>query len=98
MFFFCVKNSHWPDPGIADQMIGRSEDFLVGLSSIFVQVGSYYGTRTHSIILIDSQDRAYFYERTMASVPNGSDVEWIETRHEFDMEPPSEAIKLKNNL
>jgi uncharacterized protein with NRDE domain len=54
------------------------------LSAIFVDIPGYYGTRTHSVILVNNDNQVLFYERTMEGETG---EEWTETRHEFNLEP-----------
>lgn len=54
---------HLPDPELQERYPTRYKDF----SSIFVSVEKQYGTRTHSILLIDGSDRMTFIEETLMS-------------------------------
>lgn len=53
-----------------------------GLSSVFVHVdGLDYGTRTHTIILVDGLDRVTFVEETMTD-----DETWSRQRFDTNLE------------
>ncbi|XP_055842294.1 transport and Golgi organization protein 2 isoform X2 [Episyrphus balteatus] len=69
--FDLLKNEtkHWPDAELA----GRAPNWGNYLSAINVKIpDAGYGSRTHSVIIIDSADKMHFYEETMESDdPNG---------------------------
>lgn len=50
-----------PDPKLQERYPTKYKD----LSSIFVSVGKEYGTRTHSILLVDGSNRITFVEETL---------------------------------
>lgn len=50
-----------PDPELQKRCPTKYED----LSSIFIPAGKEYGTRTHSILLVDSLNRITFVEETL---------------------------------
>lgn len=50
-----------PDSELQKRCPTRYED----LSSIFVSAGKTYGTRTHSILLVDGSNRITFVEETL---------------------------------
>lgn len=79
------REKHWPDPGIVEQMKG-SDPIMECLSAIFVDIPKFYGTRTQTVILINSENQTLFYERTMDGIPNDQPVTWIESHHEFLLE------------
>jgi len=63
-FFFTYNISyyrHLPDP----ELEKRSPMNYKELSSIFISVGKEYGTRTHSVLLIDGSNRVTFIEETL---------------------------------
>lgn len=53
------------------------------LSAIFVRVpAEFYGSRTHTVILIDQNNKMDLYEQTMTSLdPDG---EWLKTHLKYD--------------
>ncbi|XP_068154475.1 LOW QUALITY PROTEIN: transport and Golgi organization protein 2 [Drosophila tropicalis] len=69
-----LKNKHkfWPDP----ELQRRAPNWGEGLSSLNVFIDHQgYGSRTHTVILVDSQNKMHFIEETMAGVdPEG---EWL---------------------
>ena len=59
MFFSC---RHWPD----EELKRRAPIYGEHLSSIHVKIPEAgYGTRTHTIILIDSTNKMDYYEETL---------------------------------
>ena len=74
---------HDPDPQMALQGGDPKRTALV--SSIFVDIPGIYGTRMQSVILVDSQNKAVFLERTKTEGKDGLG-EWTETRHDFDLD------------
>ncbi|VDM24914.1 unnamed protein product [Toxocara canis] len=57
-------------------------------SSLYVQYpdGIRYGTRSHSIILVDRSNHVTFYEKRMTKVPKQiADAEWEEQTFHFDL-------------
>ncbi|XP_011143841.1 transport and Golgi organization 2 homolog isoform X2 [Harpegnathos saltator] len=59
--FLKSKERHLPDPELQSRCPTRYEDH----SSIFVSVGKEYGTRTHSILLVDGSNCITFLEETL---------------------------------
>lgn len=56
------EEKHWPD----DELKGRAPNWGHYLSAINVKIPEAgYGSRTHSVIIIDAQDKMHFYEETM---------------------------------
>ncbi|XP_013789584.1 transport and Golgi organization protein 2-like [Limulus polyphemus] len=61
------------------------ENHLEKLSSMFVEKSDIgYGTRTHSVVLVDGTGQVDFYERTMKDPLNNKD--WVETHFTFQIE------------
>lgn len=59
-FYFFIR--HLPD----EELRRRSPEFYPALSSIFVQSETkLYGTRTHSVLLVDGSDKITFVEETL---------------------------------
>lgn len=59
------EQKHWPDAELA----GRAPNWGNYLSAINVKIPEAgYGSRTHSIIIIDAEDKMHFYEETMEGV------------------------------
>ncbi|XP_017023026.1 transport and Golgi organization protein 2 isoform X2 [Drosophila kikkawai] len=71
-----LKNAHkfWPDA----ELKRRAPNWGEGLSALNVHIGDHaYGSRTHTVILVDSDNKMHFIEETMAGVdPQG---EWQKT-------------------
>lgn len=75
-FIVCCRNC--PDPSYTYKH--------PQLSSINVQLPSYsYGTRTHTIILIDHQQNVTFTEHTM-DYPITENPKWVKSCYEFRLQ------------
>ncbi|XP_064536997.1 transport and Golgi organization protein 2 isoform X2 [Drosophila montana] len=78
-----LKNKHkfWPDA----ELKRRAPSWGEGLSALNVHIPEHgYGSRTHSLILVDANNRLHFIEETMAGLdPNG---EWERTHIEKQFE------------
>ncbi|XP_034471943.1 transport and Golgi organization protein 2 isoform X1 [Drosophila innubila] len=71
------KRKFWPDA----ELKRRAPSWGEGLSALNVHIAEHsYGSRTHSIILVDAHDKLHFIEETMVGLdPNG---EWRKTHIE----------------
>ncbi|KAH8356902.1 hypothetical protein KR200_011354 [Drosophila serrata] len=71
-----LKNTHkfWPDP----ELKRRAPNWGEGLSALNVHISDHaYGSRTHTVILVDSDNKMHFIEETMTGLdPKG---EWRKT-------------------
>ncbi|XP_017086491.1 transport and Golgi organization protein 2 isoform X2 [Drosophila eugracilis] len=78
-----LRNKHkfWPDA----ELKRRAPNWGEGLSALNVHIGDHaYGSRTHTVILVDSQNKMHFIEETMAGLdPQG---EWNKTHIEKDFQ------------
>ncbi|XP_016949230.1 transport and Golgi organization protein 2 isoform X2 [Drosophila biarmipes] len=78
-----LRNKHkfWPDA----ELKRRAPNWGEGLSALNVHIADHaYGSRTHTVILVDSHDKMHFIEETMAGVdPQG---EWSRTHIEKDFQ------------
>ncbi|XP_037724269.1 transport and Golgi organization protein 2 isoform X2 [Drosophila subpulchrella] len=78
-----LRNKHkfWPDA----ELKRRAPNWGEGLSALNVHIEDHaYGSRTHTVILVDSHNKMHFIEETMASVdPQG---EWSRTHIEKDFQ------------
>ncbi|KAH8271142.1 hypothetical protein KR018_005554 [Drosophila ironensis] len=76
-----LKNKHkfWPDA----ELKRRAPNWGEGLSALNVHIADHaYGSRTHTVILVDDQNKMHFIEETMAGMdPQG---EWRRTHIEKD--------------
>ncbi|XP_016935110.2 transport and Golgi organization protein 2 isoform X2 [Drosophila suzukii] len=74
-----LRNKHkfWPDA----ELKRRAPNWGEGLSALNVHIEDHaYGSRTHTVILVDSHNKMHFIEETMAGVdPQG---EWSRTHIE----------------
>ncbi|KAI6222675.1 hypothetical protein M3Y95_00918900 [Aphelenchoides besseyi] len=81
------STEHFPDPQIAIQTC-RDDSYNRCLSSIFVHFppAVRYGTRSHTIILIDRENRVYFREERMTEIPeNPKDARWETIEERFTL-------------
>ncbi|KAH7728620.1 Protein Y80D3A.9 [Aphelenchoides avenae] len=79
------RTRFFPDEQISVQT-GRPEEGDRFLTSLFVEPEHRYGTRSHSIFLVDKNDQALFYERRMAAAPpNLADAQWETTLERFQL-------------
>ncbi|MFH4976257.1 hypothetical protein AB6A40_002966 [Gnathostoma spinigerum] len=81
------RHQCFPDKQL-QQQCRRSSAVCRHRTSLFVQFpdGIRYGTRSHSIILVDQSNRATFYEKSMKKAPISlSDAEWEERMFHFDL-------------
>jgi len=80
------KDVHWPDPQIEAQSIVRGEvgpiaKFSSQLSSININIeNAGYGTRTHTLIVVDNENNLHFKEITK------EEGNWKTTGEKFDVE------------
>ncbi|ALC49494.1 Tango2 [Drosophila busckii] len=63
------KHKHWPDA----ELKRRAPSWGEGLSALNVHIEEHaYGSRTHSLILVDAQNKLHFIEETMETLdPSG---------------------------
>uniref|UniRef100_A0A183EMA3 Rap-GAP domain-containing protein n=1 Tax=Gongylonema pulchrum TaxID=637853 RepID=A0A183EMA3_9BILA len=81
-FFRC-----FPDEQLKQQC-RRSNELCRYRTAIFVQFpdGIPYGTRSHTIVLVDRNNRATFYEKAMDAAPKrASEANWTERTFHFDL-------------
>ncbi|VDN54129.1 unnamed protein product [Dracunculus medinensis] len=79
----------FPDELLKKQC-GTSNELCRYQSALFVQYpdGIRYGTRTHTIILVDRLNRVTFHEKTMIKAPKViSNAEWDERTFRFTLNP-----------
>ncbi|CAD6186653.1 unnamed protein product [Caenorhabditis auriculariae] len=77
-----------PDPQIALQT-EMPEELHGPIGSIFVRYddSNRYGTRTHSVLVVDNQDNVFVFERRMTFIPeNVSHSSWEDCNFEFQLE------------
>ncbi|XP_007899975.1 transport and Golgi organization protein 2 homolog [Callorhinchus milii] len=77
------EEPHFPDPGIEQQISDSMRPMLSKYSSVCVRLTGY-GTRTNTVILIDTKGRVTFTERTMLN----SDIhQWKVSSYHFELLP-----------
>ncbi|XP_067141109.1 transport and Golgi organization 2 homolog [Centruroides vittatus] len=74
-----------PDEQLINDAEGRTEETLRQLSSIFVKdIDSWYGTRTHTVIIVDRGGNVDYIEKTMQEpITISREPSWITTRMYF---------------
>jgi len=78
----------FPDDQIAKQT-GRSGKYNECLSSLFVRFPPEvrYGTRSHTVILVDKNDNVLFHEERMTTYPvNAAEAQWSTEEFRFELE------------
>uniref|UniRef100_A0A147BL27 Putative transport and golgi organization protein 2 n=1 Tax=Ixodes ricinus TaxID=34613 RepID=A0A147BL27_IXORI len=85
---------YFPDAQLLKDAEGRSEESLRGLSSVFVRVeDEYYGSRTHTVILVDSMGSVDYVERTMQQpIDLDRDEPWLTTVHRFGIQETGSLV------
>ncbi|XP_064472715.1 transport and Golgi organization 2 homolog [Ornithodoros turicata] len=86
---------HYPDEQLIRDAEGRSEESLRKLSSVFVRVDEEcFGSRTHSIILVDARGGVDYVERTLQQpISLDSEVQpWVTTHLQFGIQDPGTLI------
>lgn len=79
--------SHFPDPELQRRLNNRSASVVEKTSSVFVSIPEHgYGTRTHSIILIDEKGQVDFTEWTMKEPIDPLNPTWLSVKHTCQME------------
>ncbi|VDL79351.1 unnamed protein product [Nippostrongylus brasiliensis] len=85
----------FPDPQIALQTQRSPElcQYLCSIMEKFPLDLLRYGTRSHSIILVDRDDQVTFYEKRMAQPPQiGKTIVWADKKITFKLDPPSRNV------
>ncbi|CAL8115808.1 unnamed protein product [Orchesella dallaii] len=71
-----------PDPQMYRQAADQPETFLRGISSRFIKLPGY-GTRTHTVILIDFYNNVSYEEITLKEPICENDAEWTTSSFDF---------------
>ena len=80
-------HSYHPDPNMHET--GHSDESMKAFSSIFVKLppgGRSGGTRTNTVILVDSEGIVNFTERTMEEPINEDNPKWQTSSVTFNIE------------
>uniref|UniRef100_A0A0K0CW49 Transport and Golgi organization protein 2 homolog n=1 Tax=Angiostrongylus cantonensis TaxID=6313 RepID=A0A0K0CW49_ANGCA len=84
------ETKHCPDPQI-EQQTGLPEEHYRNLCSIMVKFPPNvlrYGTRSHSILIVDHNDNATFYEKRITSMlQNNGEAEWVDKTVTLKLNP-----------
>ncbi|GIY01804.1 transport and Golgi organization protein 2 [Caerostris darwini] len=85
---------HYPDEQLDKDTEGRPEEYVKQLSAIFIKPElGLYGSRTHTVILIDSQGHVDYVEKTMKEpIDVTSNITWITTRMQFTIQDSSRIV------
>lgn len=88
--FLNIKTQYFPDEKIAEQFRDAGKklvgDLMQQLSSRFVFCPeAQYGTRTNTVILVDSQGNCDYIERTMETPVNVENPSWNTVKHQFTL-------------
>uniref|UniRef100_A0A915ENR9 Uncharacterized protein n=1 Tax=Ditylenchus dipsaci TaxID=166011 RepID=A0A915ENR9_9BILA len=77
----------FPDEQIQEQTVAKYDEGYKYLCSLFVRFPDRrYGTRSHSILLVDKDDKATFFEKRIISFPNNiEDAAWETTIEQFQI-------------
>ncbi|KDR12151.1 transport and Golgi organization protein 2 isoform X2 [Zootermopsis nevadensis] len=79
--------SHFPDPELQRRLLGKTPSVVERTSSVFVTIPEHgYGTRTHSIILINRQGEVDFMEWTMKEPIDPQNPTWISAKYTCQLE------------
>ncbi|KAL3270540.1 hypothetical protein HHI36_021078 [Cryptolaemus montrouzieri] len=79
--FLKSTEKHLPDP----ELQRRASDVFEHRCAIFVEIQKIYGTRTHTIILVDRDWNVEYYEETMESPINVDNIVWKKNSFKFNM-------------
>ncbi|CEF65814.1 Transport and Golgi organization protein 2 homolog [Strongyloides ratti] len=74
-----------PDP-IMEKLLEYQP--ITPFSSLFIapEPSIRYGTRTHTVIIVDNNDRVTFFETTAGNInSNLDDIKWIESKYTFQL-------------
>ncbi|KAH7962817.1 hypothetical protein HPB52_018070 [Rhipicephalus sanguineus] len=88
------STEYFPDDQLLKDAEGRSEESLRSLSSVFVRVeDEYYGSRTHTVILVDARGCVDYIERTMQQpIDLNGNEPWVTTRLQFGIQEPGSLV------
>uniref|UniRef100_A0A1I7X1P4 Kinesin motor domain-containing protein n=1 Tax=Heterorhabditis bacteriophora TaxID=37862 RepID=A0A1I7X1P4_HETBA len=78
----------FPDPQVRLQCGDNGDNLYRYLCSIMVQFPNSvrYGTRSHSIFIVDRNDNATFYEKSMYEIPEDvENAKWVEKTFHFKL-------------
>ncbi|XP_063234106.1 transport and Golgi organization protein 2 homolog isoform X2 [Bacillus rossius redtenbacheri] len=78
---------HYPDPVLESLASNSSPEKRQALSSVFISFpGAAYGTRTHTVVLIDYNDKVDFFEWTMAQPIQPDNPQWEKQHYTFQLD------------
>lgn len=80
------QSCHLPDPVLERMGQHLPEEICRQRSAIYVKSPLWnYGTRTHTVVIIDHEDNCTYVEKTMKEPINMSQPEWITSTKEFKL-------------
>ncbi|CAL1277208.1 unnamed protein product [Larinioides sclopetarius] len=85
---------HYPDKQLDRDTEGRPEEYVKQLSAIYIKPDQgIYGSRTHTVILIDSHGNVDYVEKTMKEpIDVTSNISWVTTRMQFTIQDSSRIV------
>ncbi|XP_071447918.1 transport and Golgi organization protein 2 homolog isoform X2 [Hetaerina americana] len=86
MAFLKCKTSYYPDHNILEQVPNISDEKHKMHSSLYAEsLGLNYGTRTHTVILVDHENQVDFVEWTMEEPINPENPTWMKHQTSFKL-------------
>uniref|UniRef100_A0AAF5PU13 Uncharacterized protein n=1 Tax=Wuchereria bancrofti TaxID=6293 RepID=A0AAF5PU13_WUCBA len=81
------QTSHYPDEQLISQK-KQDKDRCKLMSQLFYELPEplRYGTRCHTIVLVNGVGRCTYFERSRKQITPVSDVTWDDTTHYFDLD------------
>ncbi|ODN05119.1 Transport and Golgi organization protein 2 [Orchesella cincta] len=82
----------FPDESLTEHAKGTivPPQMLPGLSSRFISIPQVqYGTRTNTIIIVDTANNVTYHEWTMKEPIDGANPTWLHSKFQFSLSPPN---------
>ncbi|KFM66645.1 hypothetical protein X975_25730, partial [Stegodyphus mimosarum] len=85
---------HYPDEQLMKDAEGRPEEYVKQLSAIFIKPEmGFYGSRTHTVILVDGHGQVDYLEKTMEEpIDVSTGITWATTKMQFTIQDPSRIV------
>lgn len=85
------RTSFFPDVQLASQSPGKlsSTEIISARSAIYVDLAEklQYGTRTHTLLLIDAKNRCEYVEKTIVDFSDVANPIWKTVTHDYQLNP-----------
>lgn len=78
------EHRYYPDP-VIDSLTTVAASLRAPISAVCVREGFTYGTRTHTVILVEHSGQCDFYEWTLKVPIVNQVMEWVESHHKFQI-------------